>query len=98
MANKKIMFEDFWKNYPVHIGKKDAERVWNKMTATDRHAAYNGIDRYRKHCEQTGEFFKHPQGWLKGRRWEDTYEDRPAGAKKDVPPSPPAVAGDMDKW
>jgi len=81
MTNKKITFEDFWKAYPLHVGKRDAERAWMRLSAKDQHAAYNGIHRYCEYIRQTGVGIKYPQGWLNGRRWED---EQAAPAVKDT--------------
>lgn len=75
MANRKITFEEFWKVYPLHNGKQDAEKVWNRLSANDRHKAFNGIGRYKEYLQRTGVFVMGAQRWLNGRRWEDKYDE-----------------------
>ena len=93
-------FKDFWKAYPLHKGKIEAERAWNRLSAGDKQKALAGIPRYRKFVEQTGTNIKYPQGWLNGRRWEDEYEE-PAGKPTGEPPTNgPKKSGleDMELW
>ena len=75
-------FDEFWKAYPLHKGKIDAERAWNRMSAGDKQKALAGVPAYRLYCEQTGVAVKYPQGWLNGRRWEDEYEETPVSGFK----------------
>lgn len=77
MRSKAPTFDDFWKAYPLHKGKIEAERAWNRLSAGDKHKALAGVPAYRLYCEQTGVAIKYPQGWLNGRRWEDEYEETP---------------------
>lgn len=69
-------FDDFWKAYPLHKGKIDAEKAWNRLSAGDKQKALAGIPRYREFIQQTGTNIKYPQGWLNGRRWEDEMEPK----------------------
>lgn len=110
---RKISFDEFWKAYPLHNGKIDAERAWNRLSAKDQLAAFSGIAAYRDYLQRTGANIKYAQGWLNGRRWEDEYDggtfERPrqtaCGTKKELPenasPAPPAAAdalSDMETW
>ncbi|MBQ9646150.1 MAG: hypothetical protein IJV24_07325 [Prevotella sp.] len=74
-------FDEFWKAYPLHKARKQAEQAWARLTATDRRAALAALPAYRQDCEQQGIAFKYAQGWLNGRRWEDELEAQvPSGA------------------
>lgn len=75
MANRKITFEEFWKKYPLHKAKEPAERAWNRLSARDRHAAFNGIEAYRESCMRSGASIKYAGGWLNDRRWEDEADE-----------------------
>lgn len=68
-------FSDFWQAYPLHMGKREAKRAWDRLSARDKQKALAGIPAYREYVQQTGVFVMYPQGWLNGRRWEDEYED-----------------------
>lgn len=91
-------FKDFWRAYPLHRGKVDAEKAWARLSATDKSKALAALPRYREYIRQTGINIKYPQGWLNGHRWEDEYDDeeRPA----DVPAVTPPVsdACEMEIW
>jgi len=68
-------FDQFYKAYPIHRGRQDAEKAWRRLSAKDRRAARDGIARYCTICQQQGVSYKYPQGYLNGRRWEDELED-----------------------
>lgn len=68
-------FDQFYKAYPIHRGKEDAEKAWRRLSAKDRRAARDGIARYCAICQQQGVSYKYPQGYLNGRRWEDEAEN-----------------------
>lgn len=89
-------FKDFWKAYPLHKGKIDAEKAWNRLSAGDRQKALAGIPRYREFIEQTGTAIKYPQGWLNGHRWEDDMDDAPADA--DSHDSQASGPSEMEIW
>ncbi len=68
-------FDQFYKAYPIHRGRRDAEKAWRRLSAKDRRAARDGIARYCAICQQQGVSYKYPQGYLNGRRWEDEGEE-----------------------
>jgi hypothetical protein len=88
-------FEEFWKAYPLHRARGESERVWNKMTAKDKRAAFAGIAAYREACKRTGAYFKYASGWLADRRWEDEAEA--VEPKLDLEPHA-TVFDDMETW
>ena len=90
-------FDLFYKAYPIHRGRQDAEKAWRRLSAKDRRAAYEGIDRYREYCQQTGVSMKYAQGWLNDRRWEDEYDETPADNKKPAPTEEP-LNTEMEIW
>ena len=97
--NRKIPFEEFWRKYPLHKARKDAERAWDRLGAKDRRAAIDAIDVYRESCEKTGVALKYAHGWLNGRRWEDeadevTDDGGVAAASADAGDAP----AEMDLW
>lgn len=99
MRSKAPSFDDFWKAYPLHRGKLDAEKAWARLSDTDKQKALAALPRYREYLQQTGTNIKYPQGWLNGHRWEDEY-DEPA-TKTEQSTTPPATAdtlSDMETW
>ena len=95
MKSKSPTFDDFWRAYPLHKGKRDAERAWNRLSAGDKQKALAGIASYRDYIQQTGMAVKYPQGWLNGHRWEDEYDDVPVKAK---PIEEHYETNDMETW
>lgn len=72
-----MMFEQFWKQYPRKIAKKAAERVWKRMTASEREAALQAIDKHAEYWrlkETSQEFIPHPSTWLNQGRWDDELD------------------------
>ena len=97
--NRKIPFEDFWKKYPLHKAKKDAECAWNRLSAKDRRDAIAAIDSYRENCVKTGVGMKYAKGWLNGRRWEDeTDDDTAADGKSSVKTCADDAPAEMELW
>lgn len=95
--SKTPTFDDFWKAYPLHMGKRDAERAWKRLSAGDKQKALAGVSIYRKYIEQTGVNIKYPQGWLNGHRWEDKY-DEVQQPEKQPDPEPTSIDNDMKIW
>lgn len=105
MASKTPSFDDFWRAYPLHKAKVQAERAWNRLTARDKQKALASLPVYRNYCLQKGIAYKYAQGWLNDHRWEDEYEDNIpvsiATSSKDEPDDrQPCVPGNdgMEKW
>ena len=71
-------FLRFWLDYPKKVDKAAAQRAWSRLSAVDRAAAVEGVQRYRRHLERSNterRFVKYPAGWLIDRRWEDELDD-----------------------
>ena len=100
-------FEAFWRAYPVHKARRDAETAWKCLTASDRTAAVAGIAAYAEACREQGVALKYGQGYLNGRRWEDEPdgEGRPASGHQitavfvgEAPCLPTNVFDDQELW
>lgn len=109
--SKAPTFDDFWLAYPLHKGKKPAERAWNRLTAGERRKALAALAAYRDECQQRGIAYKYAQGWLNDRRWEDETDSAPSPTPpapssllapspkpSTAPPAATATAADMDEW
>lgn len=74
-------FAEFWKAYPLKVGKQDAIKAFAKvfgrrdLSLADLIA---GIERYRRHKPPDREWC-HAATWLNGKRWEDELEDHQIG-------------------
>lgn len=76
-------FDRFWDAYPRHHltgkkagggSKKPAVARWQKLTVDEREACLVAVHNYADAMGQTGEYVKHPEGWLSERRWETWME------------------------
>jgi len=73
-------FEEFWDIYPRRVSKKEALKVWNRLSPSmsDRDrilqavSSQSGSDQWTK---DGGRFIPHPATWLNQERWKD--DDRP---------------------
>jgi hypothetical protein len=66
-------FDDFCLLYPKRVARKDAERAWNRLTATDKADALTALVVWRREWIKRGEMQYVPNGatWLNGERWTD---------------------------
>lgn len=69
--SKTTDFQTFWDGYAVKRDRMAAERVWSRLSAADRRAAFAGINAYRENCRRRGIAMMQGQGYLSHRRWED---------------------------
>jgi len=76
-------FDEFWQSYPLHRGRKEAERAWNRLTAAEKHLAVAALPAYTSDCQKHGIAYKYAQGWLNGQRWEDNLTEEVAVTKKE---------------
>lgn len=73
----KPTFDAFWEIYPRKVAKKDAARVWARMSSEQRFAATQALPihiRYWEAAGRTKETTPHPATWLNGERWTDELE------------------------
>jgi len=92
--SKAPSFGDFWKAYPVHKSRIEAEAAWNRLSATDRQRALAGIAAYREECMRTGVACCYGQKYLNKRRW----EDEPSTTEAPLPPATEGVLDGMETW
>lgn len=84
-------FDAFWKAYPLHRGKQEAERAWKRLTAAQKEKAIAALPAYTADCQKHGIAYKYAQGWLNGHRWEDDLaEDVSAPRLAGTPPLRPS--------
>ena len=70
-----ISFNDFWNAYALKRDRIRAERAWNRLSSSDKKAAFEGIVRYRSECRHSGVSMMYAQGYITNRRWEDDIID-----------------------
>lgn len=98
----KIDFQTFWNAYGLKRDRIAAERAFLSLSATDRNAAFRGIQSYREDCQRRGIAMMYAQGYLRHRRWEDDF-DAPEAPPSPPPPQTPTTPtspepDDMELW
>lgn len=80
-------FDEFYKAYPVHKGKRDAQRAFAKaIKTTSLETMLAAIDRQKRSPDwlrENGRFIPHPATWLNRGQWDDEVERPPGAAKED---------------
>lgn len=90
-------FDDFWTLWPKRVAKKDAEKLWTRLSEADRVKALVGICKWREVWLATGELRYVPNAstWLFGERWDDDlpaeWAARATHASQTAFPARPAV-------
>ena len=72
-------FEQFWKEYPKKVAKKNAMNAWQKVNPDSNlfEKIMDGLKRWRDSGEwdrDGGQYIPYPATWLNGKRWEDEVE------------------------
>ena len=69
-----IDFYDFWQNYPRRVGKKQAQRLWNKLTPQEHVQIMCGLELWKQTYQWQsagGTYIPYASTFLHQRRWED---------------------------
>lgn len=65
-------FADFWLLYPRRVARKDAQKAWDRMSASDRIEALTALVAWRRvWATKDLEYLPYPSTWLNGERWTD---------------------------
>jgi hypothetical protein len=81
-------FAAAWALYPRKVGKKDAERAWNRLTESQRFEVIHALPIHVRYWDAVGtdkQYMPHFSSWLNGERWTDELEM-------------PAKKSDADWW
>ena len=70
-------FEEFWKEYPKKVGKREANRAFKKVTVPVETLleAIRQQKRSAMWTKENGRFIPNPATWLNQGRWEDQVEE-----------------------
>lgn len=69
-----ITFEQFWKKYDHKFNKDRCEKLWDKLSKTDKVVAYYELDKYHKFLRKNPTQFKlHPDTYLRNKAWLNDY-------------------------
>lgn len=85
-ADPEDRFEEFWNAYPrrngKRVGKKQAVRVWGRMSAADREAAFQGVVHYADACDRDLTIAADAHRWLRDERWEEWDSPAEGGPRR----------------
>lgn len=88
-------FEEFWKGYPTdrNMSKKEAFKVWKKLSPEKQEQALKALPGYRAYCAENKKWYrvKYADGFLKEERFEGYIT---AAANE---PTPEEIAAAKDK-
>ena len=78
-------FADFYSLYPRKMGRKDAERAWNRLTPIQQAESLEAMPNYLKYWkvkETAKDFIPYPASFLNAERWTDEIDIEPIHSKK----------------
>jgi hypothetical protein len=78
-------FADFYSLYPRKMGRKDAERSWNRLTPMQQQECLEAMPNYLKYWkvkETAKDFIPYPATFLNQERWIDELDIEPIVSKK----------------
>jgi DNA replication protein DnaC len=67
-------FESFWKIYPRKVGRMKAEKLWRKMSTSEKISAVHGLGLWKQTLQwqiSGGIYIPYASTFLAQRRWED---------------------------
>jgi len=75
-----VSFIDFYNLYPRKMGRKDAERSWNRLTSDQQSDCLDAMPNYLKYWkikETAKDFIPYPATFLNQERWTDEIDIEP---------------------
>ena len=78
-------FNEFYALYPRKMGRKDAERAWNRLTPIQQAECLEAMPNYLKYWkikETAKDYIPYPASFLNAQRWTDEIDIEPIQNKK----------------
>ena len=78
-------FAEFYALYPRKMGRKDAERAWNRLTPIQQAECLEAMPNYLKYWkvkETAKDFIPYPASFLNAERWTDEIDIEPIVTKR----------------
>ena len=70
-----ISFEMFWKKYDHKFHKERSEKIWDRLSKTNKILAFYGLDKYHKYLHKNSTQAKmHPDTYLRSHAWLNDYK------------------------
>ena len=84
ISNKEnILFEEFWKEYPVKKEKKKAKEKFERLSVEIQQVIIKDISKRRQlDVQWKAGYIPHPTTYLNGERWDDEIQTQRAGGRK----------------
>ncbi len=80
-----MTFQAFYSMYPRKMGRKEAEKSWNRLTPTQQSECLEALPNYLKYWkikETAKDFIPYPATFLNQERWTDEIDLEPLVSKK----------------
>jgi hypothetical protein len=80
-----LNFNDFYTLYPRKMGRKDAEKAWNRLTPVQQAECLEAMPNYLKYWkikETAKDYIPYPASFLNAERWTDEIDIEPIQSKK----------------
>jgi hypothetical protein len=71
------MFTQFWTLYPRKVGKRVAQKSWQRLTAQEQSDVLEALPNHIKYWKLKNtetDFIPHPATWINQGRWEDELD------------------------
>ena len=71
------MFDQFWKLYPRKVGKRAAQKSWQRLNAQEQSDVLEALPNHLKYWQLKNtetDYIPHPATWLNQGRWEDELD------------------------
>lgn len=71
------MFAEFWNLYPRKVGKRVAQKSWDRLTAQEQSDVLEALPNHLKYWKlknTESDYIPHPATWLNQGRWEDELD------------------------
>lgn len=69
-----IHFNEFWLKYNHKFNKERCEKLWERLSKTDKIRAFYDLDKYHKYLRKNETQFKmHPDTYLRNKAWMNDY-------------------------
>lgn len=78
LVENKVLFDEFWLNWPNKKNKKKAREIFAKLSLEDKKSAIEGakaFTSYYKREETPKRFMLHPTTYLNNERWDDDLSE-----------------------
>lgn len=82
-----MTFDQFYRQYPRKVARKDAEKAWAKLSQDERAKAVEALPSHIRYWDLKGtdkHYIPHPSTWLNGARFEDELDFVEAAPKAAV--------------